>query len=320
MLLLAYADSSIEMGEGHCMRLHNLLQEFPGWKCIWLFQSLTGRTKAALQDFYEFFELQDFKCYIAENPLNVDLVIIDSYGISPEVLRPIIGERACYVFLDDLANRPLNVDILVDGSPVRRYEDYEDLLPDSCMGLIGAEYLILNRTYRKKITIGRCVCHLYFGATDAKAMTLPYLIRLLSVLPDFSFHVVVTRQTPHLDEIKYLSKKFKNRVVVFYEPDTLLTSFDGCELAIGAPGVATWERMAAGLTSFLLSTQPNQIPILQELHAHKYIFYLGDGQETESCIRNFMENMHQFKPACLPVDGYGAERVAGAIKEVLAHA
>lgn len=318
MLILAYADSSFLLGEGHCMRVHNLLQEFSGETCIWLYRSMTPRCMGLLSGYYDMVNVSDD---ISQHIVHgVDFLVVDSYEVLPEVISRYLDDSTKRVVFDDLADRIIEADILIDGSPVRSISDYDGLVSPSCIKLIGLDYVVINKAYRCKLLSGKNVCHLYFGATDNQGLTLPYLIALLGKLPDFSFHVVITRQTPGIDEIYNIAGDNSERIFLFYEPDGLLESFNGCRIAVGAPGIATWERMASGLTSFLVSTNHNQVSILEKLHNMGAIFYMGSGYQIDSCIKKLSEAIDDFKPVSVVVDGFGAQRVAEEVRGLTGNA
>jgi UDP-2,4-diacetamido-2,4,6-trideoxy-beta-L-altropyranose hydrolase len=215
-----------------------------------------------------------------------------------------------------LASKYVDADILVDGSPVRLDKDYFGLVPDSCRLLIGCEYLIINSDYRNGSHGDDSFCHVYFGATDPLGLTYIYLKFLYVKFPFFKFNVVVTEKTPHLSEIFKFCFGDSNRFKIFFEPETLYESLSGCGYAIGAPGVATWERMSLKIKSFLVSINDHQKSILESLHAAGYVFYIGDGLRVEHCLNVFSENLNWL--SCfgnMKIDAFGSKRVFNCIVE-----
>lgn len=105
--------------------------------------------------------------------------------------------------------------------------------------------------------------------------------------------------------------------------ESMAQHMGACDLAVGAPGQATWERACLGLPGAYIATSPTQLAILQRLQADGFCVFLGMGTELED--GSFCEQMERFladRPGLLrqaraskeAVDGLGASRVAREIQ------
>jgi UDP-2,4-diacetamido-2,4,6-trideoxy-beta-L-altropyranose hydrolase len=65
-----------------------------------------------------------------------DAVAFDHYGLSEPDHRGMAHGRPVLV-IDDLADRPLGADIVLDSGPERKAEDYLGLVPETCRLLLG---------------------------------------------------------------------------------------------------------------------------------------------------------------------------------------
>jgi RimJ/RimL family protein N-acetyltransferase len=95
------------------------------------------------------------------------------------------------------------------------------------------------------------------------------------------------------------------------------------DLAIGAAGTTTWERMCLGIPSLVVSIAENQRPAAEALAENGLIQYLGTAHEVGSAelagaIERAMGGTHdladQSLRSRLTVDGFGAMRVAECIE------
>jgi spore coat polysaccharide biosynthesis predicted glycosyltransferase SpsG len=71
-----------------------------------------------------------------------DVVVVDSYRASPDFLRGLRGVAGCVVAIDDLADRPLPVDVVVNGGVAAASLPYRRS-PDTVF-LLGSRYALLD--------------------------------------------------------------------------------------------------------------------------------------------------------------------------------
>jgi spore coat polysaccharide biosynthesis predicted glycosyltransferase SpsG len=90
-------------------------------------------------------------------------------------------------------------------------------------------------------------------------------------------------------------------------------------LAIGAGGATTWERMCLGLPSVVISNAENQRPTSEALARVGLIHYAGhfsdvDTRQLLKVLRSLIGNFESFAAQCvkgqLYVDGLGTLRLA----------
>ena len=95
------------------------------------------------------------------------------------------------------------------------------------------------------------------------------------------------------------------------------------DLAIGAAGTTTWERMCAGLPTLVISVAPNQEPAATALAQQGLINYLGTAADVSAeriaaAVGEALDNPallnEQSRRGRLLVDGLGALRVAEALE------
>ena len=79
-----------------------------------------------------------------------ELLIIDHYSIDIKWERKIKKYVKKLFVIDDLANRKHNCDYILDYNLVNNYDKrYDRLVSSKTIKLLGPEYIILNKDYRR---------------------------------------------------------------------------------------------------------------------------------------------------------------------------
>jgi UDP-2,4-diacetamido-2,4,6-trideoxy-beta-L-altropyranose hydrolase len=133
--ILFVVDAGARIGGGHVMRSLTLAQalEADGAACAFL---APPAAKAVLEAFgpemgrLETGELTtpELVAAAADQARAFDAVVIDHYGLSAAEHRRIADGRPLLV-LDDLADRPLTADLVLDSGPARQAEAYDPPCP-----------------------------------------------------------------------------------------------------------------------------------------------------------------------------------------------
>lgn len=255
-----------------------------------------------------------------------DWMVVDHYGLDVEWerrLRPHVGRL---LVIDDLANRPHNCDVLLDQNySVEGERRHVGLLPVSCQLLVGPRYALLApeyAIYRQTLSArGGLVRRVlvYFGGSDPRNMT-GLALEALSA-PAFSHlevDLVVGANSAHRGTLEAQAAA-RARTCVHGTRPHLADLMVRADLAIGAGGATTWERMCLGLPSLVVSIANNQRPTCEALGAAGLIQYVGDinsvrAAQIGDALTRFIGNRDRLVGLSvsgqLLVDGQGASRVA----------
>ena len=324
MRALIVADSDAHIGEGHGVRMLNLARMLQqrGISVTWVYLNMTDRIQqelAALESepvvTLQKVPLPEALHQTVAN-MKPDICVIDGYDYDRSLYETAYVSAKCSVVFDDLANRPIKAHILVDGSLVRKQTDYGRWINDDAQLLVGAEYLVMHPDFSQEhlASIKPAVVHVFFGSTDSGQSTYKALKQLLESKLDVQISVITTALTHDLKAIRELDKQHESLTLI-HEPSSLYQSLNGATLALGAPGTATWERMAMGVFPLLYSFNDEQKTILQKLHALGVIHYLGDIDELGHCAEAVSHWLNH--PTCgdSMIDGQGCRRVVDAVME-----
>lgn len=260
---------------------------------------------------------------LAERP---DWLVVDHYGIGREweaLLRPHVGR---ILAIDDVANRLHDCDVLLDQNySAAGGERYATLVPGGCKLLTGPRYALLSPVYavhRRALAPRQPPPRralLFFGGadpTDATGMALEALST--GALRELEVDVVIGHNYANRSALRSRAEA-RPRTTVHEPRSHLADLMTRADIAIGAGGVTTWERMCLGLPTVLVSIADNQRPACEALAGAGLARYAGHypGINAEVLADVVQEWLRD--PAALAaqgtrvqeiVDGLGVGRVA----------
>lgn len=254
-----------------------------------------------------------------------DWLVVDHYGLDVEWeqrLRPHVGKL---MVIDDLANRRHDCDLLLDQNYSPEGElRYTGRVPEACRRLVGPRYSLLRSKYaasRKGLRpydgkVRRLF--VFFGGTDPDNMT-GHALDALSIpeLLHLKVDVVIGANHPHAEALQQRAAKRSNTTVHRFQA-SLSDLMAQADLALGAGGGTTWERMCFGLPTFVVTIADNQRPGAKALAAAGLIHYVGHSSEVSAdglmnAIRSGISDPSRLIEMSLKnqllVDGLGALRI-----------
>ncbi len=263
---------------------------------------------------------------------HADWVIVDHYAIESEWERTM---RACanhIMVIDDLADRQHDCDLLLDQNLVAKLnERYQALVPAKSKILLGPRFALLQSNYAslhaqstvRKGTIKRAI--IYFGGADTQNLTaLAIKAFSLEELRGIHLDVVSSAKNSNLAMIKALCSTH-GKATLHIDLPSLAPVMQNADLAVGATGATSWERICLGLPALVVTLAENQQSIAQELHRLGAVVLLGDAhivtQETLSTALQKQLRVEQssvgLEEAFAQIDGKGALRVACALTSLM---
>jgi len=256
----------------------------------------------------------------------VDWLVVDHYALDVEwenMLRPYVHR---IMAIDDLANRVHDCDVLLDQNYINHQQRYDKLLPPEAIRLLGPEYALLRNEFgnydqqirfKSRASINKIF--VFFGGADLDNLTVTTLKALCrDSLNYLNIDVVVGLSNCHLTEVQALADK-KSNVQLHIQSENIAELMDNADLAFGAGGITTWERMAIGLPSIVVTVADNQVAFTKDLHSDGYIQWIGHADQIAeadiySSLMNALKNEKRMHEQSLKgkglVDGKGAYKVA----------
>ncbi|KQZ28523.1 hypothetical protein ASD50_19575 [Mesorhizobium sp. Root552] len=253
-----------------------------------------------------------------------DWLVVDHYGLDARWQSALRRCADKIMVIDDLADRPHDCDILLDQNLVaRRDVRYVGKVPPHCTLLLGPRYALLQPDYvhlRRRATVREGPLRrllVSFGGVDRAGLTQKTIEALLKLRrPDIAADIVLSSASPQFTEVERLVAGHTELRLCDRVP-SLAPLMLAADLAIGAGGATSWERLCLGLPSVVISLAKNQHPISSELARRGLARWLGhwdavDGTVIHDALASLAETGLDptWSKKCLNVvDGYGVERV-----------
>ena len=279
------------------------------------------------KDASAFFEI------ISSSQLNKKVwIILDHYSLTctwEKHLRHLACEfdpeiNISILVLDDLGNRPLDSDILINAGHTINSQDilYSSLVTPKTRVLLGPSYALLDPIYaelslfkKRPRTIQRVL--IYFGGSDRFSYALRILnLAITSFSKDIIFEVVINQCSIDFSAITTQFQDFDN-INIYSDISSLaplLSSVDGC---VVSGGHVVWEALSLSLPSLVICTSKNQL-LQASLLASSSLFTCIlqsdpiEDAELASSVTDFLHSQVDNTPLSPLVgfDANGAKRVA----------
>lgn len=198
----------------------------------------------------------------ASKAYKIDWLIVDHYALDARwhrILRPHVGQ---IMVIDDLADRPLDCDLLLDQNIGRDATDYDGLVPLNCKRLIGWHFVLLRPEFSLLHTASQARNRNHsvtkilvsMGGMDYRNNIVDVLKALGSFdLPaNIRVLVVLSGRAPHLPALQRYIKTLSFPVELHIDTDNLAQIMCESDLAISASGLIVYELAYMGLPMILL--------------------------------------------------------------------
>ena len=257
-----------------------------------------------------------------------DWLVVDHYAIDKRWENALRTSAGRIMVIDDLADREHDCDLLLDQNLVAHMDDrYAGKVPAACGLLLGPAYALLQPAYAelhdrippREGPIRRIF--IFFGGADSDNLTRRALAAFLQLdRPEIEVDAVVTTSGPNAETIRQ-QVAGRGNIHVHSGLPTLAPLMAAADLAIGAGGATSWERLCLGLPSLVVTLSENQRPIADELNRRRLIRWLGHRNDVnESIITKAMDELVQkgleedWSLRCrAAIDGNGINRVCAAL-------
>lgn len=253
----------------------------------------------------------------------VDWMVVDHYAFDACWHDAIAsGLRCRLAAIDDVADRPMNVDILINHNQAPDHRgDYDGHLRQGTTLLVGPRFALLGPSYatapryafsERVRSIG-----IFMGGTDAANFTATALRACRSAGFIGPVEIVTTSNNPNLSELTTMVQSDRAAALRVDLPD-LSEFFARHDLQIGASGGATWERCCIGVPTLALIAADNQrrvlLPLIASGAVHPIESTPPSVEEISRAIKSLLEDVAARRRLCLCaanlVDGLGACRAA----------
>ena len=363
MNILIRADASIDIGSGHVMRCLTLADELKnnGSTVYFVSRDSSGQLSHLIKNRGHKIILlpkpvQDY-IPVADDPahadwLNVawdvdaretiqaigediiDLLIVDHYGIDfrwHKKLREIVKN---IMVIDDLADRKMDCDYLLDQTFGRKRDAYKSLVNKQTKLLLGTEYALLRPEFaqlrdkaikkRKSFSLLKRVM-ISIGGMDPNNVTGHALESLATIdwISKPTIDVVMGGQSPHLSQVIEQAKHHSLSVNVHIDVDNMAELMLEADIGIGSAGSTSWERCTLALPSFVIVLAENQKVIATLLEKAGAINLWKDNTDLQTYFEKISANKNilvKMQDAAANIcDGHGCNRVISELTSKVLH-
>lgn len=256
-----------------------------------------------------------------------DWIVIDHYGFDARWHDAVRGSLGCRIAaVDDLADRRLAVDLLVDHNMAADHADkYAGLLHPETRILGGPRFALLGPAYaaapRYQPSEAVRSIGIFMGGVDAEGLSTRVIEAIDHAGFDGAVEIVSTRANPRLAALDAAASTRPATEVTVDLPD-LVAFYGRHDLQIGAGGGATWERCCIGVPALALVVAENQRSVVRPLAEMGVVAALGDEEHNSvpaiadaigALIADPARRLDLAMRSRALVDGHGAARVVEAL-------
>lgn len=255
------------------------------------------------------------------------VVVVDHYGLGAawhETFRRCSGARV--VVIDDLADRPLATDLLVDHNPRRdAAADYGAVLRAPAKILSGPRYALLDPVYAeapRHVPAGTVdSIGIFMGGTDPAGASIEAVLACREQVGfTGAVEVVSSPASPHHPELLRVCAQWPQTTVSWGLPH-LAEFFRRHDLQLGAGGGAVWERSCIGAPTIACDIADNQLSTLPAAEAAGALVWVRGAADLRlrlaAPLRELLGDTARRRSLSAAarrlVDGRGAARVAAVI-------
>jgi len=267
----------------------------------------------------------------AATGVKFDAVVFDHYGLARAEHEAVAHGRPSLV-IDDLADRPLAADLVLDSGPTRAPADYA-LFAEGARLLLGPDYAPIRPEFaalreealaRRGGPVERILVAL--GLTDLGGVTARVVERLRRRDGHTAIDIVLGSAAPSLPGLRRIALH-DPRMTLHVDTQDMAALTAGADIAIGGAGSATWERCVLGLPSLLVIVAENQRPAALALAAREAALLVDAGAEDfdktfdRALVRLLSDPASRARLTAASqevCDGLGADRVAKAFLGLVA--
>jgi UDP-2,4-diacetamido-2,4,6-trideoxy-beta-L-altropyranose hydrolase len=188
-----------------------------------------------------------------------DAVVFDHQGLGERDHRA-MGQGRPVLVIDELADRALGAEVVVDPSPARRAEDYNGLLPDAARLLLGPAFALVPAAFaqlRQTALAWRGEPVQRFlvamGPADLGGVTAQVVERLRPRIGDAGLDIVLSADAPSLPGLTKVARR-DARLAVHVETPHMARLTAEADIAVAAADESVWQRCTLGLPTVLAVT------------------------------------------------------------------
>jgi UDP-2,4-diacetamido-2,4,6-trideoxy-beta-L-altropyranose hydrolase len=258
----------------------------------------------------------------------IHAVVVDDYAVTSADVARLATERMVTV-IDDLADRELDVHLVVNGSAGAAALRYRGGARTQL--LLGPRFIPLRAEFgeapARSVSSGLQRVLLTVGGADPGAVTERLLAAARRALPRVVVDVIVGPLATRVERLRESARAHAGAVVLHEDPKDVRALMLAADVAISGGGQTLYELAATATPTVAIRLADNQTLNLTNLQTEGTLLWAGDAGDADletmltSALMVLAENRgrraEMSRRARALVDGRGAARVAAAILDGL---
>ena len=222
------------------------------------------------------------------------------------------------IILDDLGNKTINSKILINGSIVKKYHEY-DFDEKISKVYLGPKYMMIRKEFvifRGKISrLNKSINNilLIFGGEDDQDV-------IRKIIPFFydkkyQISIIVGRNYLHIEQLKDMILEFSN-ISINISPENIAELFSKQDLVISSSGITSYELATLGVPTIFIPVVDHQEPTAIEfskkgfgINYGKWDFDFKRLENTIIQLESLTKREEMYQNGRKIVDGEGISRM-----------
>ena len=244
-----------------------------------------------------------------------DALIVDGYNYDPELFCRWRNYTQVSLALDDLAERPVPANVILNHNLYGAELDYSEYESDLNIG--GADYSLVDQKF---FDVGSIVRkspeHILvsFGGTDDGMYSAPVAQAILDRDLNVVVEIVVSILKVPSQELLNLKVDHASRVIIHHGAN-MADVMSRCKVLTGSGGLTVQEALAARLKLVVCATSENQlinISTLKKLGVSSF-----DSINPKEMAKSALALMNEAQNGAVILDAKGPERVIDVLSKVI---
>lgn len=225
-----------------------------------------------------------------------DWLVTDHYALDQRWQQALRGQARHILAIDDLADRSLDCDVLLDQNLGRKASDYTTRVPAHCQRLVGLQHALLRPEFpqwreaslqrRQQAPLIRRLM-ISLGGVDQHNISGRVLQALQDTrdLSELEIELILGPTAPHIRTVQKQLAQYPVAVEFNIGVSDMARRLAATDLVIGAAGSSAWERCCLGVPSLVLVLADNQRSLAQTLQASGAALQLDQAQADDFALR-----------------------------------
>ena len=261
--------------------------------------------------------------------IDVDLLIVDHYGIDTHWHSKVRDYCKKIFIIDDLANRHLDCDFLLNSSFINNDKDYTKFISKKdYVSFLGPNYALIDPKFsnlrlqakkKREHTSSIQEILIFMGSMDPDNYSSLAIntINQVDWKQNIKVNCVLDSNSPSLEKVTNDIDSLELEVSIHSNISDMETLIYNADLAIGSGGNSAWERCVLGLPSFLTSIAPNQKRNIKGITESGAACFWGSTEDLltslKSCNKDITHLLSMQEKAFSLCDGLGSKRITESI-------